>query len=93
MHEVEIDGGRLRILLQQLLRETNCLKFLTLDDVGNHEDLAAGLSEGLRGNKSLKALLFEMSASSDDQGAVHFVTNLESLLENRALRQLHDITL
>jgi folylpolyglutamate synthase/dihydropteroate synthase len=87
---VELLGGRLRSLLQQLLLETTCLKELIIADFGHHEDLAAGLAGGLRGNKSLKKLVFVMYNAADDPDAANVITILESLLENHMLQHLSD---
>jgi hypothetical protein len=72
-------------LIQQLLgggESTCCLQKLTIDDIGPEEDFAAGLAEGLRGNRSLKKLELNLATLHP----MHFRTILESLFENQTLR-------
>jgi hypothetical protein len=85
---VEISGGRLRPLLQQLLLETPCLKCLEIDDFGNQEDVAAGLAGGLRLNTLLEKLVFELDNPYDQNAAAHIITILELVRESYASASL-----
>jgi hypothetical protein len=88
--DVQIQGaGRLRSLLQSLLLDTTCLRELQLHNIRPNEELAVGLSVGLRGNKSLHKLVFRMPYTDAGDGANN-IRILDSVSENQTLQNLSD---
>jgi hypothetical protein len=89
---VQMQGaGRLRLLLQSLLHDTTCLRELQLHDIRPNEDLAVGLSVGLRANKLLEKLAFRMRYTAAGDGA-NYIRILDSVWENDTLQNLSDET-